>query len=300
MGTDSLPHLRVSRETAESRLTELIKSGQLLIPEPLVNVIEVANKMETGERRWSSFVEASLVTIFEGGGPVSEFGGAGSIPIMRPSRRARRGYFQSPVSGILRRISERVAVLRSLRDRLPLFQEMRDDSARSGGGPDRVLSSTSTRTVFLSSTTQDLKECRDAVSHRIQQLDHYQCIRMEDFCARDDTPDEFCRGQAAACDVFVGVVGHLYGSCPPGLDESFTEREYNAACEARRPRLVFIAAEDLLPSASLQETADKVRKQRAFRNRVSSKRIRESFRSPEGLASAVVIALHNWERSPER
>ena len=119
---------------------------------------------------------------------------------------------------------------------------------------------------------------------------------MEDFGSRDSNPDEFCRRQAAACDVFVGVVGHLYGSSPSGFDESFTEREYNAASKAGRPLLMFVASDDSSLPASCQESDEKRLKQQAFRSRVSAERIRHSFRSPDDLASAVVIALRNWEQ----
>lgn len=120
-----------------------------------------------------------------------------------------------------------------------------------------------TKTAFLSSTAKDLAEHREAVYRGIQRMDGWKCIRMEDFGARDDTPDEFCRGQAAACDVFVGLVGHLYGSSPPGSDESFTVREYNAAGEAGRPRLIFVAPDDFPLAASLREADEHSRKQLA-------------------------------------
>ena len=152
------------------------------------------------------------------------------------------------------------------------------------------------KTAFLSSTAKDLAEHREAVHRGIQRMDGWKCIRMEDFGARDDSPDEFCRGQAASCHVFVGLVGHLYGSSPPGCDESFTIREYNAACEAGRPRLIFVAPDDFPLPASLRETDEKSRKQLAFRSRVGEERIRASFHSPDDLALAVVTALRNWER----
>jgi hypothetical protein len=94
----------------------------------------------------------------------------------------------------------------------------------------------------------------------------------------------------------VGIVGHLYGSSPPGSAESFTEREYNAAFEACRPRLIFVAPDDFPLLASLREDDPKSLKQQAFRKRVSIERVREHFHSPDDLALAVVTALRNWER----
>ncbi len=153
-----------------------------------------------------------------------------------------------------------------------------------------------TKTVFLSSTATDLAEHRQAVYSAIQAMDGWKCVRMEDFGARNNTPDDFCRQQATTRDVFVGVVGHLYGSSAPGYDESFTEREH-AAAAAHRPRLIFIASDDFPLPVSLREADEKRRKQQEFRRRLSAERIRESFHSTDDLALAVVTALRNWEKT---
>jgi HEAT repeat protein len=52
---------------------------------------------------------------------------------------------------------------------------------------------------------------------------------MEDFGARDKMTDEFCHSKVAECDLFVGIVGHYFGSCPKGSDKSYTQQEYDAA-----------------------------------------------------------------------
>ena len=70
------------------------------------------------------------------------------------------------------------------------------------------------KTVFLSSTAKDLHDYREAAYRAISALDGYHCIRMEDFGARDAASDDFCRQKVAECDVFVGILGHCYGSCP--------------------------------------------------------------------------------------
>jgi hypothetical protein len=48
-------------------------------------------------------------------------------------------------------------------------------------------------TIFLSSTTKDLAQCRESVYRAINGLDGYHCIRMEDFGSWDTAPDDFCR-----------------------------------------------------------------------------------------------------------
>jgi len=152
------------------------------------------------------------------------------------------------------------------------------------------------RKVFLSSTAKDLRDYGEAVCRAINRLEDYKCIWMEDFGARDWEADKFCRQKVAGCDILVGVVGHCYGSCPKGSDKSYTEREYDAAVAAGKPRLMFFAPEDFPVPANRIESSRKRKKQLAFRKRVGEERIYATFTSPEILAEQVVLAIHNWEK----
>ena len=154
----------------------------------------------------------------------------------------------------------------------------------------------SIRTVFLSSTARDLAEYRQAVYDAIEGLDGYHCVRMENFGARDWDADEFCRAKVAECDLLVGIVGHLYGSCPEGKEQSYTEREYEAAIAAGIPRLMFFAPGEFPVPANLIESDEERKKQHNFRERVSRERIRDSFTSPEDLAGKVRQAIFNLEK----
>ncbi|MBM4431115.1 MAG: DUF4062 domain-containing protein, partial [Chloroflexi bacterium] len=156
-------------------------------------------------------------------------------------------------------------------------------------------------TAFLSSTARDLFAYREAAYRAIEGLDDWHCVRMEDFGARDWEADDFCCAKVAACDLFVGIVGHLYGSCPPGSEQSYTEREYEAATVARKPRLMFIAPEDFPIPAYLIELDEKRAKQRAFRERVRNERICGTFTtSPDDMAQRVVQAIRNWEQEQDK
>jgi hypothetical protein len=119
---------------------------------------------------------------------------------------------------------------------------------------------------------------------------------MEDFGARDAMADEFCQEKVAECDVFVGIVGHCYGSSPEDSDKSYTEQEYNAAIATGKPRLMFLAPEDFALPMHLREPDEKWRKQQALRDRVNAECIRAPFTSPEALAWRIVQAIRNWER----
>ena len=155
-------------------------------------------------------------------------------------------------------------------------------------------------TVFLSSTGKDLHEHRKRAYRAIQRLDGYECVWMEDFGARDWQADDFCRAKVAECDVFVCIVGHRRGESPEGNDESYTEREYDAACDAGRPRLVFLSPEDFPLAADLIESDDKRTAQKEFREKASGERILDTFGSPDDLASRVMQAIHNWAQEDAR
>ena len=150
--------------------------------------------------------------------------------------------------------------------------------------------------VFLSSTARDLSEHRKAIIAAIRRLDGYQCVCMEDFGARDWQADDFCRAKVAECHVFVGVLGHLYGSCPKGSQLSFTEREYDKAVETAKPRLMFLTADNFPMPANLREKEEEWHAQQTFRKRVSEERIRGTFLLPEEVALKVTQAIRNWER----
>ena len=150
------------------------------------------------------------------------------------------------------------------------------------------------KTAFLSSTAKDLAEYREAAYKAIEGLDDWHCVRMEDFGARDAMADEFCQEKVAECDVFVGIVGHCYGSSPEGSEKSYTEQEYDAAIATDKPRLMFLAPEDFRLPVTLIEKDERRAKQRAFRDRVNAERIRDTFASPEDLAGRVRQAIYNF------
>lgn len=150
------------------------------------------------------------------------------------------------------------------------------------------------RTVFLSSTAKDLSQCRDEVYTAISRLAGYHCVRMEDFGAWDITPVDICRKAVANCDVFLCLVGPLFGSqCPDGM--SFTQAEYQAAIDAELPRLIFMTSEDFPLPANQFETDTLRACQAAFREKVRSERVRDDFSSTTELAKKVVVAILNWE-----
>jgi hypothetical protein len=151
-------------------------------------------------------------------------------------------------------------------------------------------------TIFLSSTTKDLAQHREAAYRAITGLDGYHCVRMEDFGSWDTAPDDFCRAKVAKCDLFVCIVGPLYGSrSPAGL--SYTEREFEAAIEHDKTCLAFLTADDFPLAANLIESDEDRKCQLAFRQKVSKGRLVTRFSTPDQASVQVVQAIRNWEAS---
>jgi hypothetical protein len=154
--------------------------------------------------------------------------------------------------------------------------------------------------VFLSSTSRDLADYREAVHRAIDGLGLFQLVKMEDFGARDANAKDLCARLVRDCDLLVGLMGHYYGSCPPGEAISFTELEYKTAKDAGLPRLMFAAPDDFPIPASLRESDASFECQQALRREVMSERVVASFATPEQLASAVTRALFVFQEEKRR
>jgi hypothetical protein len=149
-------------------------------------------------------------------------------------------------------------------------------------------------TVFLSSTSKDLEQCREAAFRAIEGLHGNHCIRMEDFGSIDEAPDDFCRKKVGECDLFVCIAGPLYGSRSPA-GASFTEREFDAAILGKKQCLVFMTAENYPLAADLIEADEERKCQLAFRQKVSKGRMITRFSTADEVSFKVVQAIRNWE-----
>jgi hypothetical protein len=114
---------------------------------------------------------------------------------------------------------------------------------------------------------------------------------MEDFNASNATPVEHCQNRVQQCDVYVGVIGALYGSCPPNSNISFTQHEYEAAITKGIPRLIFLTREDFRVPANLRDSDVNREAQQKFRDRVCQERIVRYFDDPKDLKAHAIAAL---------
>ena len=99
--------------------------------------------------------------------------------------------------------------------------------------------------VFVSSTVRDLAQYRDIIRLALQTSGH-SFLGMEHFAAQSFPPLDVCLSELDTADVYVGVIGDNYGSCPPGQKKSYTELEYLHAVERNLDCLIFIIRDDAL------------------------------------------------------
>jgi hypothetical protein len=154
--------------------------------------------------------------------------------------------------------------------------------------------------VFLSSTGEDLHQYRDAAFTAIQRLPEIHCERMEDWGANESQPLDLCKRKLLECDLYVGIIGHCYGSIPPSSDRSFTEWEYDLATEYKIPRLIFMAPDDFPVAARMlvKQGPEQMEKIKAFRERIGREITYAAFRDPRELASEIVTAIYKQLAKP--
>jgi hypothetical protein len=103
--------------------------------------------------------------------------------------------------------------------------------------------------VYISSTMNDLREHRTAVTNVLNKLNH-DVLGMEIYQAEGARPAEVCKRDAAEADVVVLLLGWRYGYVPDednAAKKSITEMEYEAAVAADPKKVVPLIANPEVP-----------------------------------------------------
>ena len=144
--------------------------------------------------------------------------------------------------------------------------------------------------VFISSTYEDLKEERAAVTQCL--LDN-NCIPvgMEQFPASNMSQMEYIEKMLDDCDYYILIIGGRYGS----LDDDgvgYTEKEYNYAQQKGIPVMAFV---NLYPEKLPNEKCEhaNIEKFKAFRDRVrNAKKLVKGYSDIGDLKANVVTAVN--------
>lgn len=148
--------------------------------------------------------------------------------------------------------------------------------------------------IFVSSTFEDLKDCRKEVSLQLRRMGH-EDIAMEYFVAENERPLDKCLKAVASCDLYIGIFAWRYGYIPPRKKKSMTELEYREAVKSGKPCLIFLLDEDSPWPPKFIDKDENAKKIDKLRKELSKKYQRSSFKNPQELASLVGAAVHNWE-----
>jgi hypothetical protein len=148
-----------------------------------------------------------------------------------------------------------------------------------------------TKSVFISSTSQDLKPFRLAVKASIERL-RLNPIVMEHFGSQPGGAIEVSLEEVERAHIFVGILAHHYGYVPNGAAKSVTEQEYEEAVRHRIPRLMYLVDPNYAWPKELIET-DPIAQQRLakFKSRIETKEVRTLFTTADNLARQVAVDL---------
>ena len=150
--------------------------------------------------------------------------------------------------------------------------------------------------VFISSTYEDLKEERAAVSQTLLDLG---CIPvgMEQFPASGMSQMDYIKKMLGTCDYYILILAGRYGSIDPADGVGYTEKEYDYAVKNKIPVMSFIV-EDIgkLPSEKCEKTDNGREYLKKFRDKVSAGRMIKKYSSKESLQAGVAISLQQCIR----
>lgn len=144
--------------------------------------------------------------------------------------------------------------------------------------------------IFISSTYTDLVKARSKTSEII--LSMYQFpIGMEMFSAGNSDQWTLIKRTIDISDYYLLLIGHRYGSLTEeGI--SYTEKEYNYACEKGIPIMAFIRNRDVATRPSERESDQiKVSKLNSFIEKAKKSRVCDFWETEEDLASMIPVAL---------
>jgi TIR domain/Domain of unknown function (DUF4062) len=154
--------------------------------------------------------------------------------------------------------------------------------------------------IYISSTYEDLREHRKAVSRSLAGMGHH-VVSMENYLGTDNRPLEKALQDVISADVYVGIFAHRYGYVPVGPDNpdqlSITELEWRQAVRNKISCLIFVISPDApWPSSFMDSVTGEGaggKRIAALRYELMKSGVVHTFSTPDELATQVMAALAN-------
>ncbi len=153
-------------------------------------------------------------------------------------------------------------------------------------GPCRL--STMKKTVFVSSTYQDLVEHRRAVWQVLEGF-NVAVKGMEQFGSRTEAPLETCLAEVEQSDMYVGIVAFRLGSVEGTSGMSFTQLEYERAVQLGKTILIYLADENAARIRYSDIEVEPLARERlvAFKAKLRERHTVSEFATPDDLAEKI-------------
>lgn len=104
------------------------------------------------------------------------------------------------------------------------------------------MTKTTKRTVFISSTYEDLIPQRKKIWELLADYD-VNIRGMERFGARKETPLETCLAEVEQSDIYIGIISFRSGSIEKNTGKSYTQLEYEKALDLKREIFIYVVDE---------------------------------------------------------
>ena len=149
--------------------------------------------------------------------------------------------------------------------------------------------------IFVSSSYRDLSNHREILRLALE-TSGYHFRGMEHFAAQQNPPLEVCLQELETCHIYVGIIGRLYGACPPGRVRSYTELEYIRARELEIYAIILMMGDDAQLNASqIEQDPTKMVRLNSFRERILQRHTVDYFNNEHEAAWKILAALRNYE-----
>lgn len=150
-----------------------------------------------------------------------------------------------------------------------------------------------TKSVFISSTSRDLKAYREAAIETCRNLG-FAPIAMENFEAMGVGATEGSKRKLREADLYVGIIAHRYGYIETGHNRSVTEIEFDYAGERGLDRLCFLVdPTHRWPKDGYEP--DQAGALQTFKAKIEQTVIRSLFTTVEDFQQKLVHALVEWQ-----